>query len=231
MKTIHEGFRLPISALLFVLLSFLLSSCQEAEGTPGPVAQPAAHGELVPMEESARQQPAAGPLAPEQEAFWARLMEHCGNAYAGDVVNTTPYYEGTRNYERLVAHWWDCSGDRIHIAVHVDDNRSRNWLLTREEGTILLKHDHRDEDGNEEAFTQYGGPAPVPGLPHRQIFLADEHTGQIYPERSDNFWFMHFVDETGVFAYGVHWPKHGHSIRREFDLSSPVDPPPAPWGY
>ncbi len=170
-------------------------------------------------------------LPPEQEAFWERLTEHCGNAYAGEVADVTAYYEGALNYERLVAHWRECDDERIHIAVHVDDDRSRNWLLTREEGTILLKHDHRDEDGVEEEFTQYGGLAPVPGLPHRQIFEADEHTGRLYPARSDNFWFMHFVEEKAVFAYGVHWPEHGHSIRREFDLSTPVETPPDPWGY
>ena len=207
--------RPPILAFL-LSLSLALVACQGAESDSGTIERPPA---------------ATTQLAPEQEAFWTRLGEHCGKAYAGDVVDATPYYQGTRNYDRLLVHWWDCTDERIHIAVHVDDNRSRNWLLTREGGTILLKHDHRDEDGNEEAFTQYGGLAPVPGLPHRQIFLADEHTARIYPERDDNFWFMHFVDEQNVFAYGVHWPRHGHSIRREFDLSSPVEPPPAPWGY
>ena len=170
-------------------------------------------------------------LAPEQEAFWDRLTEHCGNAYAGDVADVTSYYEGALDYDELVAHWRECDEDRIHIAVHVDDDRSRNWILQREAGTILLKHDHRYEDGTEEEFTQYGGFAPVPGLPHRQVFHADSHTGELYPERGDNFWFMHFVDEEEIFAYGVHWPTEGHSIRREFDLTSPVDPPPDPWGY
>ncbi len=176
------------------------------------------------------QTPSSAQLAPEQEAFWNRLSEHCGNAYQGDVVHATPHYAGTRNYEVLLAHFRECSDERIHIAVHVDDDRSRNWLLTREEGTIRLKHDHRNPDGTEEEITQYGGDAPVPGLPHRQIFWADEHTAQILPERDDNFWFMHFVGDD-TFSYGVHWPKQGHSIRREFDLSTPVEPPPAPWGY
>lgn len=197
------------AAFLPALLLVLPVACQEAQ------------------DEAAR----ADQLAPEQEAFWERLTEHCGNAYAGDVADVTPYYEGALDYDRLVAHWRECGENRIHIAVHVDDDRSRNWLLTREAGTILLKHDHRHEDGTEEEFTQYGGFAPPPGLPHRQVFHADEHTGQLYPERSDNFWFMHFRDEEEIFAYGVHWPKHGHSIRREFDLSTPVDAPPDPWGY
>ncbi|CAN5773653.1 hypothetical protein BH23GEM11_BH23GEM11_15960 [soil metagenome] len=216
--------RLPAPTATYVPLLFALvlaAGCQpEAEDPADPASAPAAPATAM----------APAPVA-EQNEFWERLTEHCGNAYAGEVAEVTPYYEGARNYDRLVAHWRECDEDRIHIAVHVDDNRSRNWILTREQGTILLKHDHRHEDGTEEDFTQYGGFAPVPGLPHRQIFWADEHTGAIYPDRSDNFWFMHFVVERDVFAYGVHWPLLGHSIRREFDLGTPVEAPPAPWGY
>lgn len=103
-------------------------------------------------------------------------------------------------------------------------------MLTNMRGALRLKHDHRNQDGTEEVITQYGGDAPKPGLETRQIFQADNHTAHILPERADNFWFLDLMDENTL-AYGVHWPKHGHSIRMEFDLSNPVDPPPAPWGY
>jgi hypothetical protein len=169
-------------------------------------------------------------LEPEQQAFWNKLQSLCDRAFAGQVSDVTHYYRDALVGRKLVAHGVSCDDQRIHVALHVDDNRSRNWILTRVDGTIRLKHDHRYPDGTEEEISQYGGDAPVPGLPHRQIFPADSHTAEILPMRADNFWFMDFIDEH-TFEYGVHWPKYGHSVRLAFDLSEPVDPPPLPWGY
>ncbi len=215
----------PFHALptTLVLLPLLLSGCGNGPGTEVPVDTPATG--VTPGAEAEAQE-----LPPEQEAFWARLMEHCGSAYPGSVVDHTPYYASAAAYETVVAHFRECSQDRIHVPMHMDEDRSRNWILTRVGGTIRLKHDHRHEDGSEEEISQYGGDAPPPGLPHRQIFPADAHTAAILPERWDNFWFMDFMDDE-TFAYGVHWPEQGHSIRIHFDLSAPVEPPPDPWGY
>lgn len=172
----------------------------------------------------------AAELAPEQEAFWSTLEAHCGKAYAGSISDVTDHYQAMAEAKEMVMHVMTCEADRIHIPFHVDGDRSRNWVLTRSDGTIRLKHDHRNPDGSEEKITQYGGDAPVPGLATRQIFPADEHTAEILPDRDDNFWFLDFVD-ADTLQYGVHWPRKGHSIRVSFDLSSPVEPPPSPWGY
>jgi hypothetical protein len=189
----------------------LLAGC--AADAPAPPAPPALH---------------AG-LAPEQEAFWAALQAHCGNAYRGRVSDATAYYAPNVQGDAVI-HFMDCDAERIHVPFHLGDNRSRNWIVTRAGGTLRLKHDHRHEDGTEEEISQYGGDAPSPGLPHRQIFPADEHTATILPQRADNFWFLHFVDDSTL-HYGVHWPMQGHSVRFEFDLANPVPPPPRPWGY
>ena len=172
----------------------------------------------------------SGTLTPEQDTFWATLQTHCGKAYACSVDDVTEYYREGLEGKVLVAHFRECSADRIHIALHENDDRSRNWILTKAGDTIRLKHDHRHEDGTEDKISQYGGDAPKPGLPNRQIFKADEHTATILPLRADNFWFMHFVD-ANTFHYGVHWPTMGHSVRMAFDLSRPIAAPPAPWGY
>lgn len=174
--------------------------------------------------------PAPAPPAAEQEAFWTTLQTHCGKAYAGVVDDTTEYYRAGLEGRRLVAHFRECTPDRMHIALHENDDRSRNWILTRVNGTIRLKHDHRHEDGTEDRVSQYGGDAPVPGLANRQTIPADAHTASILPLRADNFWFLHVVDEKTL-HYGVHWPTQGHSVRLAFDLSTPIAPPPAPWGY
>lgn len=158
------------------------------------------------------------------------MSAHCGRAYRGSVSDVTEYYrDGVVGREARI-HFFECSDDRLHVAFHLDDDRSRNWILTRTAGTLRLKHDHRNPDGTEEEITQYGGDAPVPGLPTRQIFRADEHTARILPRRWDNFWFLDFVDDQTL-EYGVHWPTDGHSIRFTFDLSRPVEAPAAPWGY
>lgn len=169
-------------------------------------------------------------LAAEQHAFWQKLERLCGQAFPGRISDVTDYYREAIGGRELIAHGVSCEDERIHVALHVDDNRSRNWILTIVDGTIRLKHDHRHPDGTEEGISQYGGDAPVPGLAQRQIFPADTHTAEILPLRADNFWFMDFVDEN-TFQYGVHWPGQGHSIRLSFDLADPVSLPPMPWGF
>jgi len=172
-------------------------------------------------------------LSAEQHAFWQALREHCGNAYAGHLSDATPYYASAfGSLGRPLLHVRECTEDRTHLALHFDGDHSRNLLLTREPatGTLRLKHDHRERDGSASEITQYGGDAPKPGLPTRQIFQADAHTAEILPDRFDNFWFLDIVSDTTL-AYGVHWPQHGHSIRLEFDTSAPVSLPPPPWGH
>lgn len=205
---------MKLQNLLF-FLPFILLSCTDTDG-------PETDFEYTPDE-------AALELVDEQQAFWDSLQEHCGNAYAGKLADATPFYEPF-DAESIIIHVRECSDELTHISLHIDDDHSRNLLLTKTEGTLQLKHDHRYEDGTEEEITQYGGLAPLPGLETRQIFEADDHTADILPDRFDNFWFMDFMDEE-TFAYGVHWPKHGNSIRMEFDLSETVEAPPAPWGY
>jgi hypothetical protein len=194
-----------------------------------PLASSCGAGASPPAGAAADGSAASRELAPEQEAFWAALQAHCGNAYRGSLSDATAHYAGAVSGEAIM-HFMDCADDRIHIPFHLGDNRSRNWILTRVGGTIRLKHDHRHADGTEEEISQYGGDAPVPGLARRQIFPADAHTASMLPDRADNFWFFDFIDEQTL-HYGVHWPKFGHSIRFEFDLSTPVAPPPRPWGY
>ena len=226
----------PLALTPFLLLAVVLpAGCAEdpdapAAGEPEMVVPDADEVPDDPLPVERPELREGEDLPPEQLAFWEALEEHCGNAYAGEVDDHTHYYEGSAGYEEILAHFVECEEERLHMSMHMNGDRSRNWILTREGGTIYLRHDHRNEDGSREEFTDYGGPAALPGLEHRQIFLADEHTAELYPERHDNFWFMDLVDDD-TFAYGVHWPEHGHSIRIHFDLSETVETPPNPWGY
>ncbi len=213
------SFHTPILATLLIMV--VAVACSDPENSEAPSDGPDIGFEYAPEERNYSQQ---------QIAFWNSIQSHCGNAYEGRIADATPHYSNIADAERIAIHVRDCTEDLIHISLHVDDDHSRNLLLTRESGTLRLKHDHRNPDGSEEVITMYGGDAPKPGLETRQIFEADDHTAEILPDRFDNFWFLDMMDEE-TFAYGVHWPKHGHSIRIEFNLAERVEAPPVPWGY
>ena len=106
-------------------------------------------------------------LPAAQEAFWDNLTSHCGNTYAGALASSD---ERDADFagRRMLAHWAQCSDNRVAIAFHVESgmenaiddplwDRSRTWIITRTADGLRLKHDHRHEDGSEDAVTQYGG--------------------------------------------------------------------------
>ncbi len=170
---------------------------------------------------------ASGP----QDLFFDRLSALCGRAFEGRVAS--PVVEADRGFagERLVMHVRECSDSEIRIPFHVGADRSRTWVITRTGAGLRLKHDHRHEDGSEDALTQYGGDTASPGTAQRQEFPADRHSKDIFvrgniPASADNVWAMEVRDEH--FAYELRRPNR--FFRVEFDLTRPVAPPPPPWG-
>jgi hypothetical protein len=174
---------------------------------------------------------AVGAPAPasEQDAFWASLQRLCGNAYEGRLVQgnaTDTAFQGNR----LVMHVRQCSEREVRIPFHLGENRSRTWIVTRTENGLRLKHDHRHEDGSEDQVTQYGGHTRDRGLPTRQEFWADAHTATLIPAAATNVWTMEVL-AGDRFAYALRREGTDRRFRVEFDLTRPVSPPPAPWGY
>lgn len=172
--------------------------------------------------------------APESAAgtdLFSALSARCGQAYEGRVLGDDPRDEDWRS-ETLVMHIRECSADEIRIPLHVGENRSRTWVVTRQGEGLRLKHDHRHEDGSEDVLTQYGGDTDgaVTGL--MAEFPADEFSRDLFvregiPVSADNVWLMQIEGET--FTYGL--TRLDRNFRAVFDLSEPVDPPPAPWGF
>lgn len=166
-------------------------------------------------------------LPPEQDAFWISILELCGQAFE-------------RVDERYVMHVRQCYPDEIRIPVHVYDeeedewNRSRTWILTRTEDGLRLKHDHRYPDGSEEEVTQYGGDTEEVGEPGMQTFPADSFTretiDELVPGARNNIWRME-ITPGEVFSYRLTRSTFENSLQWAFDLTSPVEPPTAPWGY
>lgn len=164
-----------------------------------------------------------------QDAFWASIAELCGLAFSGRVVeDTTANPDFAR--EPMIMHVRVCEAGRILIPFHVADDRSRTWVLTRTDAGLRLKHDHRHADGSEDEITQYGGDTVGPGDPSRQEFLADAWTAELIPAAATNVWTVEIIPGR-MFAYALRREGTDRRFRVEFDLSRPVEPPPAPWGW
>ena len=170
--------------------------------------------------------------SPASHEFFDRLSSYCGKAFAGRLVafneSDTQSFGGA-----AIMHVRDCTKNEIRIPFHVGEDRSRTWLITKTESGLRLKHDHRHQDGSEDKLTQYGGDTINAGTATRQEFPADAFSKDMF-ERGDmkvsmeNTWAIEVTDEK-VFAYELRRPNR--HFRVEFDLSKPVEIPPAPWGF
>lgn len=164
-----------------------------------------------------------------RDTFWSHLQQLCGGAFPGTMVQGN---ESDSDFatQPMVMHVRECGDDEIRIPFHVGENRSRTWVLTRTETGLRLKHDHRHEDGSEEEITQYGGDTQGEGDAEWQEFPADDYTAEMIPYAARNVWTVEVVPGER-FAYALRREGTDRRFRVEFDLTSPVEPPPAPWGY
>jgi hypothetical protein len=160
-----------------------------------------------------------------QEAFFARLEALCGRAFRGEATLTSSDgFDG-----EMIMHVRRCTPEEIQIPLHIGENRSRTWIVTRTATGLRLKHDHRLPDGSDDPVTQYGGDTRDGGTPESQSFAADAFTAELIPDAVTNVWSMTFEEGDG-FVY--HLSRHGAPRATfAFDLTDEVDPPPAPWGY
>lgn len=169
-------------------------------------------------------------LSPEQEAFWEGLEALCGGAFEGRVrmaPDGDPWWEA----ERIVMEVRACSEGEIRIPLHIDENRSRSWVVTRTATGLRLKHDHRLESGEPDlSNTEYGGDTTGPGTTWRQEFPADAYSVAAVPARESQLWFLE-LRPGDAFIYGLRREATGLRYHVEFDLTRPVETPPAPWGF
>lgn len=225
----------PMKRLLAVLLPTLLFACDRGsdnagDRTPDTTAQSPATG----VNPAPPPTPDAAAHSSPAHAFISTLMQHCGLAYAGRVITDTPPAAENSVFadQALIMHVRECSEDEIRIPFHVGEDRSRTWVLTPTEDGLRLKHDHRHEDGSEDAVTQYGGDTATAGTAVRQEFPADEFSVRMFEREGleasvTNVWAIEAEDHR--FMYELSRPG-GRLFQVEFDLSNPVSLPPAPWG-
>lgn len=209
----------PLRAAFIAAFVGLAAACSPDAPPPDPDAGPraATPGDAAPA--------AAAP----QAAFWDALQALCGQAFAGQVVESVPP-DPAFDEAPLVMHVRTCGEDEIRIPFHVGDDRSRTWVITRTADGLRLKHDHRHQDGSEDEVSRYGGDTTTPGTATTQDFAADAFTAELVPAAATNVWTVE-VRPGEIFAYGLRREGSDRRFRAEFDLSSPLaEAPPPPWG-
>jgi hypothetical protein len=162
-----------------------------------------------------------------QEVFWSRLQSLCGQAFEGRAVEA-PDTDATFAGAVMVMHVSDCTDDEVRIPLHLGEDRSRTWIITRTAAGLRLKHDHRHPDGTPEENTDYGGDTVLPGSVWRQEFPADAYSVAAVPARESQLWYLE-IRPDDAFVYGLRREATGLRYRFEFDLTAPVAPPPPPW--
>ncbi len=177
--------------------------------------------------------PALTDEATPADRFLAAIAAECGKAFLGEIVFNAPATPDDAFIgERLVMHVRECRPGQIRIPFHVGADRSRTWVLTRTQDGLHLAHDHRHEDGTPDALTMYGGRTVEAGSDTVQRFPADAYSVALFEREGRqvsiaNVWTLEFHPGSHA-IYELARP--GRLFRVRFDLTHPVDPPPAPWG-
>ncbi|MFT6898566.1 MAG: hypothetical protein ACJA13_002990 [Paraglaciecola sp.] len=167
---------------------------------------------------------------PTHDNFFNSIAKHCEKAFEGKVVvdnDPSPAFDN-----KLVMHIRKCSDEQLQIPFHLGDDASRTWIITKTGSGLSLKHDHRKEDGSNDASTMYGGHTIDAGFDQAQSFPADQYSKELFtqagiPQSNGNTWQMFIYDDR--FTYRM--IRQGREFRVDFDLTKPIKAPKAPWGY
>ena len=167
---------------------------------------------------------------PTHDAFFNAIKAHCGKAFQGKVSKDN--VGNTFGNAKLVMHVRKCTDSEIQIPFHVGDDASRTWILTKTGAGLMLKHDHRNEDGSFHSSTMYGGHTVDEGFPQVQSFPTDVYSKALFIESgiaasTDNVWQMMIYPSR--FSYRLIRP--AREVQVDFDLETPIATPSAPWGY
>lgn len=178
----------------------------------------------------------ASTAADPQQVFFDRITTLCGQSFAGSVLIDRPESTEPNAFrdQPLTMHVRECSKQEIRIPFHVGTDRSRIWVLTRTDGGLRLKHDHRHEDGSDDTVTMYGGDTTSKGSTARQEFPADGFSKAMFTREgmtvsNTNVWAVE-IEPTQHFIYELARTDQNRLFRVSFDLTKPIATPPAPWG-
>lgn len=189
-------------------------------------------------------EPPSAPVPSPQDLYFEHLSILCGKAYPGQLVSDQEA-DAEMMGQPMIMHVATCDQNQIQIPFHINNadgtwNRSRTWIITRTEDGLRLKHRHRHEDGSLDAVSNYGGDTDTEGTVERQEFPVDQESIDLFKTAGlepsvTNTWAVEISppgEQDARFAYELRRPEAsgGRFFRVEFDLTKPVDVPPAPWG-
>jgi len=161
--------------------------------------------------------------------FWKELNLLCGKSFEGNIIagsaNDTTFAE-----KKLIMHVRKCSENEIKIPFFVGEDRSRTWILTRTEQGIILKHDHRHNDGTPDKVTMYGGHTSNYGSKIRQVFPADKETAVMLPAAIGNVWWIDIIPGES-YIYNLRRVNTNRLFSISFDLKTSIENPGPPWGW
>ncbi len=163
------------------------------------------------------------PVPGPQDDFFTALSALCGQFYEAEVVEGNESDDTWRN-SKIVMYVRDCSATEIQIPLSVGLDASRTWIVTKGEGSLTLKHDHRHEDGTPDEVTMYGGATTSFGNAYRQEFPADQYSQDLFLKEGldvsvNNTWVM-IINPGRTFSYRLQRP--GRTFQIDFDLENPV---------
>ena len=169
---------------------------------------------------------------PTHDAFFNNIAAHCGKAFEGKVSVDNAKGPSSFDNKKLVMHVRKCTDSELQVPFHVGDDASRTWIITKTGSGLSLKHDHRHKDGSDDVSTMYGGHTLDAGFTNMQSFPADQYSKELFvsqgiPQSVGNTWQMYIYPEQ--FTYRL--IRQGREFRVDFDLTKPITPPAAPWGY
>ena len=169
---------------------------------------------------------------PSHDSFFNSIAAHCGKAFEGKVTVDNATGPSSFADKKLIMHVRKCNDRELQVPFHVGDDASRTWIITKTGSGLSLKHDHRHKDGSDDVSTMYGGHTVDAGFANMQSFPADQYSKELFvsqgiPQSVGNTWQMYIYPEQ--FTYRL--IRQGREFRVDFDLTKPITPPAAPWGY
>ncbi|WP_350635069.1 hypothetical protein [Pseudoalteromonas sp. GW168-MNA-CIBAN-0100] len=187
---------------------------------------------LIVASSTAFASPAPLVSIPTHDAFFNSIAAHCGKAFEGEVAVDNAKGPSSFTDKKLVMHVRKCTDTELQVPFHVGDDASRTWIITKTGSGLSLKHDHRHKDGTNDVSTMYGGHTLDAGFAQMQSFPADQYSKELFVKQGiaqsvGNTWQMYIYSE--VFTYRL--IRQGREFKVDFDLTKPITPPSAPWGY